>query len=91
MKLGVKKVKILKSSKRFKNDENYEFYHPLIERYFLYKAVQKINEELTKNKDEFLLDFTSRWHKIFEYELMLYWKLNRYITEDIILGINLVN
>ena len=24
-----------KAVKKFKNDENYEFYHPLIERYFL--------------------------------------------------------
>ena len=30
-------------------------------------------------------------HKIFEDELMLYWKLNGYITEDKMLGINLVN
>ena len=57
----------------------------------MYKAVQEINEELTKNKEGFLLDFTSRLHKIFEDELMLYWKLNGYITEDEILGINLVN
>ena len=55
-----------------KLDENYEFNHPLIERHFLYKAVQEINNELTKHKEEFLLDFTSRLHKIFKDELMLY-------------------
>ena len=38
-----------------------------------------------------MLDFTSRLHKIFEDELMLYWKLNGYITEDELLGINLTN
>ena len=57
----------------------------------MYKAVQEINEELTKNKEGFLLDFTRRLQRIFEDELMLYWKLNRYITEDEILGINLVH
>ena len=80
-----------KAAKKIKNDENYKFYHPLIERHFLYKAVQEINEELTRNKEGFLLDFTSKLHKIFEDELMLYWKLNGYIAEDEILGINLVN
>ena len=53
--------------------------------------MQEINEELTRNKEGFLLDFTSKLHKIFEDELMLYWKLNGYIAEDEILGINLVN
>ena len=57
----------------------------------MYKAVLEINQELTKNKEGSLLDFTSRLHKIFEDELMLYWKLNGFITEDEILGINLVN
>ena len=80
-----------KAAKKIKNDENYKFYHPLIERHFLYKAVQEINEESTKNKKGFLLDFTSRLHKIFEDEIMLYWKLSGCITEDEILGINLVN
>ena len=92
MKLEVKKVKIFKKQlKKIKNDENYKFYHPLIERHFLYKAVQEINEESAKNKKGFLLDFTSRLHKIFEDEIMLYWKLIGCITEDEILGINLVN
>ena len=92
MKLEVKKVRIFKNQlKKIKNDENYKFYHPLIERHFLYKAVQEINEESTKNKKGFLLDFTSRLHKIFEDEIMLYWKLSGCITEDEILGINLVN
>ena len=57
----------------------------------MYKAVQEINKKLTKNKEEFLLDFTSRLHKLFEDEFILYWRLNGYITEDEILGINLVN
>ena len=39
----------------------------------------------------FLFDFTSRLHKIFEDEIMLYWKLSGCITEDEILDINLVN
>ena len=45
-----------KSVKNFKNDENYEFKHISIERYFLFRAIQEINEELTKNKEGFLID-----------------------------------
>ena len=62
---------IQKTVKKFGNDENYEFNHLLIERHFLYKAVEETNKELTKNKEVFLLDFTSRLHKTFEDELML--------------------
>ena len=45
-----------KSVKNLKNDENYEFKHILIERNFLFRAIQEINEELTKNKEGFLID-----------------------------------
>ena len=45
-----------KSVKKFKNDENFEFKHDLIERHFLFRAIQEINEELTKNKEGFLID-----------------------------------
>ena len=45
-----------KSVKKFKNDENYEFKHILIERHFLFKTIQEINEKLTKTKEEFLID-----------------------------------
>ena len=49
-----------KKSKDFQNavkkiDESYEFNHPLIERHFLYKALQEINKELTKIKKIFYL------------------------------------
>ena len=57
----------------------------------MYKAVQEINKELKKNKEEFLIDFTSILHNFFQDELMLYWRLKGYITEDETLGINLVN
>ena len=57
----------------------------------MYKAAQDIIKELTKNKEEFLLVFTIRLHNFFKDELMLYWRLNRYINEDEILGMNLVN
>ena len=49
-----------KAVKKFKSDENYDFKNILIERQFLFKAVQEVNEELTKNKEGFLIDFTSR-------------------------------
>ena len=49
-----KKIKDFEESvKTFKNDENYEFKNLLLERYFFFKAVQEINEELTKNKEGF--------------------------------------
>ena len=73
MKLKIKKSKdFQKAVKKSKHDENYEFNHPLIERHFLHKAVQEINKELTKNKEECLLGFTSRLYNIFKDELMLY-------------------
>ena len=52
----------------------------------MYKAAQEINKKLTKNREEFLLDFTTRLHNFFKDELMLYWRLNKYINEDEILG-----
>ena len=61
MKLKIKKSKDFeKAVKKFKKDENYDFKNILIERQFLFKAVQEVNEELTKNKEGFLIGFTSR-------------------------------
>ena len=45
-----------KSVKKFKNDENFEIKHNLIERHILFRAISEINEELTKNKEDFLTD-----------------------------------
>ena len=39
--------------KKFKNDENYEFNYPLIERQFWFKALQELDEKLPKNKKGF--------------------------------------
>ena len=47
-----------KSVKKFKNDENHKFIHPLIERHFLFKAIQELNEEAVKNKEGILVGFT---------------------------------
>ena len=61
MKLKIKESKDFeKAVKKFKKDENYDFKNILIERHFLFKAVQEVNEELTKNKEGFLIGFTSR-------------------------------
>ena len=35
----------------------------LIERHFLFKAVDKMNNELLKNNEEFLLDYDSKLRK----------------------------
>ena len=80
-----------KAIKKFKNDENCEFKNLMIERYFLFKALKEINEELTKNKEGFLVDFTSKLHKFFNDQTLFYWRVKRFITEDEILSINLVD
>ena len=92
MKLKIKKVKIFKKLlKKFKNNENYEFNHPLIERHFLFKALQEVDEQLTTNNEGFLFDFSSKFHAFFEQWLMFYRRMEGHITGDDILGINLVN
>ena len=55
-----------KTVKKFKNNENYEFNHPLIERYFLFKALQEVDQQLTKNNEGFSFDFSSKFHAFFE-------------------------
>ena len=55
-----------KSVKEFKNDENYKFIHPLVERHFLLKAVQKLNEEVLKNNRGSLVDLIDRIYEILE-------------------------
>ena len=34
-----------------------------MERHFLFKAVQEINEQLTKNNEEFFIDFSSKFYE----------------------------
>ena len=60
--------------KKFKNDENYEIIHPLIETHFLLKAVQKLNEEVLKNKKGILVDLTDRIYEYFRRQTMVYCK-----------------
>ena len=92
MKLKIKKSKDFeKAVKKFKKDENYDFKNILIERHLLFKAVQEVNEELTKNKEGFLIGFTSRWHKFFNEQPLFNWKMKGYMTEDEWLGINVVH
>ena len=80
-----------KAIKKFKNDENCEFKNLMIERHFLFKALKEVNEELTKNKEGFLIDFSSNLHKFFNNQTLFYWRMERFITEDEILGVNLVD
>ena len=44
------------SCKKFKNDENYEFKDKLLERHFFLKALQEVNDFLTKNNEGFLFE-----------------------------------
>ena len=38
----------------------------------MFKAVQEINKELTKNKEGFFLDFVDEAYNIFEEQTLLY-------------------
>ena len=71
-----------KSVKKFKNDENYKFIHPLIERHFLFKVVQELNEEAVKNKEGILVGFTDRIYEYFRRQKMLYCKRKWFFSED---------
>ena len=55
-----------KAVKKFKNDENYEFNHLLIERHLICKALKEVNLILTKNNEGFLIDFSSKFHNFLE-------------------------
>ena len=68
--------------KKFKNDENYEIIHPLIERHFLLKAVKKLNEEVLKNKKGILVGLTDRIYEYFRRQTMLYCKRKGFYNED---------
>ena len=90
LKLKKKKVKTFKKQlKNLKTMKKYKFNHPLIERHFLFKALQEVNEQLTKNNEGFLIDFSSRFHEFFKQQLMFYQRMEGYINEDEILAINL--
>ena len=71
-----------KSVKKFKNDENYKFIHPLIERQFLFKAVQELSEEVVKNKERILVDFTDRIYEYFRRQAKLYCKRKGFYNRD---------
>ena len=80
-----------KAVKKFKNDENYELNHALIERHFLFKALQEVNELLTKHNEGFLLDFSTNFHYIFRHQLLIYCELKGYCTNDGLLNANLMD
>ena len=80
-----------KALKTFKNDENYKFINPLIERNFLFKAVQEFNEKVIKDKEGYLVDFTDRIYDYFNNQTMLYWKMSGYYNEDGVLDENLIS
>ena len=71
----------IKSIRKLENDENYKCKHPLIERQFLFKAVEEMNGQLTKNNKRFLLDYVSKLCKFFDDEVGLYLLMNGCITK----------
>ena len=81
-----------KSVKKFKNDENYEFKHILIERHFLFKTIQEIDEKLTKNKEVFLIGLGDLVRNFFDDQTLFYWEEKGYFDFDTnTLNINLAN
>ena len=71
-----------KSVKKFKNNENYEYKQILIERHFLFRAIQEINEELTKNKEGFLIDLGDMVRDFFDDQTLFYWEEKEYFDFD---------
>ena len=81
-----------KSVKKFKNDENYEFKHILIERHFLFKTIQELDEKLTKNKEVFLIDLGDMVRNFFDDQTLFYWEEKGYFDFDTnTLNLNSVN
>ena len=64
----------------------------LLDRHFFFKAVQETNEELTKTKEEFLVDFTNKLCIFFDEQTISYWEEKGYFNYDNnTLYINLAN
>ena len=80
----VNKIKVEKNEnfqnavKKFINDENFEFKHPLIEIHFFFKALEEVNKLLAKNNERFLLDF----QYIFRDQLKIYAQVKGYCKDN---------
>ena len=80
------------SVKNFTNDKNYNLTNFLLERHFISKAVQEINEKFTKNKEGFLLDFVDEAYNVFDEQTLLYWEEQGYYDyEDETLNKSAIN
>ena len=78
-----KKIKELDESvKNFKDNENYEFRNLLVNGHFFFKAIQKINKELTKNNEEFLIDITAALRNYFDEQALFYWEQKGYYNYE---------
>ena len=77
----VNKIKVEKNEnfqkavKKFINDENFEFKHPLIDIHFFFKA-------LAKNNEIFLVDFSSNFQYIFRDQLKIYAQVKGYCKDN---------
>ena len=69
--LKIRTAKFFKYQLKNLNDENYKFIHQLIERHFLFKAVQELNKEVVKNKEGVLVDFTDRIYEYFRRQTII--------------------
>ena len=71
-----------KAIKNFTNDRNYKLTNSLLQRHFMFKAVQEVNEELTKNKEQFLIDFVDEAYNVFDKQTFLYWEEKGYCSYE---------
>ena len=64
----------------------------LIERHFLFKTIQELNEKLTKNKEVFLIDLGDMVRNFFDDQTLFYWEEKGYFDFDTnTLNLNSVN
>ena len=55
-----------------------------MEIHFFFKALQEVNELLTKNNQGFLLDYSSNFHYIFRHQLLFYCELKGYCIDGVL-------
>ena len=73
MKLVIERLMLVKKQlKHFTSSENYTLTDFLLERNFMFKAIYEINEELTKNKEVFLIHFVNEAYNLFDDQTLLY-------------------
>ena len=63
-------------------DYTYETNDPLLTRHFYFKAVEEVNDDLTKNNKPYRIDFRSELCEYFINETEAYWKKHNLYNDD---------